>query len=39
MFLQNCKKKSGYPKISNFGYLVPEITENDYKKWHLYKIV
>ena len=26
--LQNCLRVPGYPKISNFGYPVPEITEN-----------
>ena len=28
MFLQNCLQIPGYPKISNFGYPVPEMTEN-----------
>ena len=28
MFLQTCSRVLGYPKIYNFGYLVPEITEN-----------
>ena len=28
MFLQYCLQVSGYPKIYNSGYLVPEITEN-----------
>ena len=28
VFLQNCLRVTGYPKISNFGYPVPEITEN-----------
>ena len=28
MFLQNCLRIPGYPKISNFGYPIPEITEN-----------
>ena len=28
VFLQNCLQVPGYPKISNFRYLVPEITEN-----------
>ena len=28
VFLQNCLRVSWYPKISNFGYPVTEITEN-----------
>ena len=28
MFLQNCLRVPGYPKIFNFGYPVPEITDN-----------
>ena len=28
MVLQNCLRVPGYPKISNFRYPVPEITEN-----------
>ena len=28
VFLQNCLGVPGYPKISNFGYPIPEITEN-----------
>ena len=28
MFLQNCLRVLGYLKISNFGYPVPEITDN-----------
>ena len=28
LFLQNCLRVPGYPKISNFGYPVPEKTEN-----------
>ena len=28
MFLQNCLRIRGYSKIFNFGYPVPEITEN-----------
>ena len=28
VFLQNCLRVPGYPKISNFGYPVPEITKN-----------
>ena len=27
VFLQNCLRVAGYPKISNFGYPVPEITD------------
>ena len=28
VFLQNCLRVPGYPKISNFRYPVTEITEN-----------
>ena len=28
LFLQNCLLVPGYPKISYFGYPVPEMTEN-----------
>ena len=31
-FLQNCLQVPGYPKISNFGYPLPEITENTQPK-------